>query len=188
MNKDVVRQTIARYEAIFEEDKPVVAELLSLINTGAGVTSRKEFRGHITCGAILIGEENRLLMIHHLALNQWLFPGGHIEKSDILLYQAAARELMEETGIKSESLGKFENWLDNIPIQIDCHPIPENKSKEEPAHKHWDFRFAFPLIGIHQLVSLQREEVTNSRWVGIDKAPVKIAMRLDKYVFKGPER
>jgi ADP-ribose pyrophosphatase YjhB (NUDIX family) len=69
------------------------------LGRGTDLASRKEFDdGHVTCGAVMIDNTRRLLLIQHKALGRWL-PGGHLEPEDNSLNLAALRELEEETGI-----------------------------------------------------------------------------------------
>ncbi|MEU8548901.1 NUDIX domain-containing protein [Streptomyces roseoverticillatus] len=133
-----------------------VREILDL--AGASPASRKEFRGHVTAGAVLTDDRDRVLRIHHRGLNTWLFPGGHVEAGDSGLVAAALRELREETGVTPESV----TVVDEVPVDIDIHTIPENPAKGEPEHPHFDFRYL--LRTCSPVLALQREEVTDARW------------------------
>lgn len=133
-----------------------VREILDLV--GASPASRKEFRGHVTAGAVLADDRDRVLRIHHRGLNAWLFPGGHLEAGDSGLADAALRELCEETGITPESV----TAVDEVPLDIDVHTIPGNPAKGEPEHPHFDFRYL--LRTCSPALALQREEVTDARW------------------------
>jgi 8-oxo-dGTP pyrophosphatase MutT (NUDIX family) len=175
LTKDIV--TVAEhYARRFPEYVQVIGELLELAAAGADLTSRKEFRGHVTCGAIVLTPENRFLMIRHRSLDRWLFPGGHLEERDTSLRQAALRELAEETGLAADAMAGFGNWLGDLPAHIDCHPIPANPRKQEPEHRHWDFQFAFR--GQAEVTALQTEEVVNWSCVSPDHLPGAIRARL----------
>ena len=171
-----ITKTLQTYTEHFPEDKIAVGKLLKLIEMKANVTSRKELLGHITCGAILLNKHCQLLLIHHIALNRWLFPGGHLEDDDLTLKRAALRELYEETGINSASIIPFANWPDDIPIHIDFHSIPPSQSKGEPEHKHWDFRFLFKTN--ETAIQLQENEVKNFKWLELEKAPRTLISRI----------
>lgn len=153
--------------------------MTELLKTEADITSRKEFRGHVTCSGIVINKQNKLLMIYHRTLEKWLFPGGHIETEDKNLRSAAKREIIEETGITAELLQNFDDWFDKVPIHIDCHSIPANPAKNEPEHKHIDCRFVFK--GDTENVALQLEEVTDWARVEASKAPIQIHKRLQTF-------
>ncbi|WP_374581704.1 NUDIX hydrolase [Frankia sp. CiP3] len=159
---DHIRATLTAYLDIHAEEKPDLALLLDLLDTGAGLTSRKEFRGHATAGAILTDADGRVLHIYHRALDTWLMPGGHLETQDETLLDAALRELTEETGIPVNAVTP----ADDKPIHIDVHPIPANDAKGEPEHQHIDFRFLFHTAA--DIGQLQTEEVTDATWRNID--------------------
>ncbi|GAA0843120.1 hypothetical protein ACFQVD_41880 [Streptosporangium amethystogenes subsp. fukuiense] len=67
------------------EEKQTLAPALELLDDGADLTTRKEFRGHATAGAILADPDGRILHIRHLALDRWLLSGRHLEASDAIL-------------------------------------------------------------------------------------------------------
>lgn len=155
---DHIRTTLHGYLDEHPDEKPTLAPLLGLLDEGADLASRKEFRGHATAGAILARPDGRILHIHHLALDKWLLPGGHLEAQDDTLLDAALRELTEETGIPADAV----TAVADRPVHIDVHPIPANDAKGEPDHQHIDFRFLFRTTAtVHQL---QTEEVTDAAW------------------------
>lgn len=50
-----------------------------------------------SCGAIVINQNNKILLVHHNA-GHWDFPKGHVEKGETE-EQTAIREVKEETNI-----------------------------------------------------------------------------------------
>ncbi|MDF3290747.1 NUDIX hydrolase [Streptomyces silvisoli] len=160
---DHIRATVTAYLNDHPEEKDDLAKVLALLNAGADVTSRKEFRGHATAGAILVNGEGEALFIHHVALDKWLTPGGHLEAEDTSLADAARRELTEETGISPTAV----TLVGESPVHIDVHPIPANDAKGEPDHQHIDFRFVFRTAA-RDTVTLQEEEVSGFTWRGVD--------------------
>ncbi|MCQ4081963.1 NUDIX domain-containing protein [Streptomyces sp. RB6PN25] len=159
---DHIRTTLGDYLDEHPEEKDSLAPVVELLDAGADLTSRKEFRGHATAGAILAGPDGRILHIHHLALDKWLLPGGHLEPQDETLLDAARRELTEETGIPTETVTP----ISDRPVHIDVHPIPANDAKGEPDHQHVDFRFLFRTTA--DVRQLQTEEVTDAAWRDVD--------------------
>ncbi|MDT0453418.1 NUDIX hydrolase [Streptomyces hesseae] len=159
---DHIRATINDYVDEHPDEKPALAPVLALLDDGADLASRKEFRGHATAGAILTRPDGSILHIHHLALDKWLLPGGHLEPQDDTLLDAALRELTEETGIPAEAV----TAAADRPVHIDVHPIPANGAKGEPDHQHIDFRFLFRTTAdVH---NLQTEEVTDAAWCDVE--------------------
>lgn len=148
---DHIHTTLAAYAATYPEDKHALAPLTELLDQGADVTSRKEFRGHVTAGAVLVNDRGEALFIHHNALGKWLTPGGHLEPEDTNLLGAALRLAPVQPA----------------PVHIDVHAIPANDSKGEGAHWHADFRYVFRATG-DQAVTLQEEEVNGYAWRGVD--------------------
>lgn len=154
-----VWETLDAYLAEHPDDKEPLAELIEVLDqAGDSIVSRKEFRGHVTAGAILLRPDGRILTIKHRALNRWLLPGGHVEVEDESLVGAALRELAEETGIDAARVTPALK----LPLHIDAHPIPANPEKGELDHQHFDFRFLFRTTA--ETVELQAEEVTAASW------------------------
>ncbi|MDT0345351.1 NUDIX hydrolase [Streptomyces litchfieldiae] len=156
---DHIRETVDEYLEAHPDEKRELGPVLDLLDAGADLTSRKEFRGHATAGAILADPDGRVLHIHHLALDRWLLPGGHLEADDSRLVDAARRELTEETGIPVSVVVP----AGPRPLHIDVHPIPANDAKGEPEHQHVDFRFLFRTTSA-DVGELQTEEVTAAAW------------------------
>ncbi|MFE2925530.1 NUDIX hydrolase [Streptomyces goshikiensis] len=159
---DHIRATLTEYTDAHPEEKTALEFVHELIDEGIDVTSRKEFRGHATAGAVVVNGDGQALFIRHVALDRWLTPGGHLEREDTDLLGAALRELAEETGI-TLSVSPVQSY----PVHIDVHPIPANDSKAEPEHRHLDFRYLFRLEG-DQGVTLQEEEVSGYAWRNVD--------------------
>ena len=80
-------------------------------------------------------------MIEHAVLGRLLQPGGHLDPSE-LPSEAAARELLEETGLRGARI-----HFPGGAIDVDVHAIPANAAKCEPAHLHADFAYVFETLG-----------------------------------------
>ena len=111
--------------------------ILMLLEATPVPFSRQQFTpGHITCtGIVLASDRERILLIHHRRLNRWLLPGGHVEPEDLEIWDAARREVIEETGAQLAP--------DGAPslAGLDVHGIPAGKG--EPYHLHHDLLFHF---------------------------------------------
>lgn len=101
---------------------------------------RANQQGHLTASAWIINQAGtHALLLHHAGLERFLQPGGHVDPEDESLFAAALRETGEEAGLK----GLIP--LSLAPFDVDAHAIPESAKKKEPAHTHYDIRFAFRL-------------------------------------------
>jgi len=161
IHADQIAKALAAYLERHPADAPRLAPLSAALAGTGDVTSRKTFAGHATVSAIVVNGAHEVLHIRHNALKIWLCPGGHLESDDTNLVDAAAREVDEETGIPADRLA----IADDIPVDIDVHPIPANDTKREPGHQHYDLRFVFTTTDDAPAVRLQAEEVHDFAWL-----------------------
>jgi 8-oxo-dGTP pyrophosphatase MutT (NUDIX family) len=171
ISADEIQRTVSLYLEWYPDEYDELDRLFTALKVGTAYTSRKEFTGHITCGSVLVDPKGRVLHIKHNALDRWLLPGGHVEPEDVTLVGAALREAQEETGIPVDALTSLPDF-DGVPVDIDVHPIPPNEGKGEPAHWHFDFRYAFTADPTTP-IRLQDEEVAGSDWLAPDVMPAR---------------
>lgn len=132
----------------------VVGRAFELVESGDPNNRDRFDPGHFTASGFVVSpDESALLLIHHRRLDRWLQPGGHIDPEDDSPIAAAAREVLEETGITTAPI------LPDL-IDLDIHPIPPRSS--EPAHEHFDLRFAFRALDAEVIAA---EEVHDAVWV-----------------------
>ena len=81
------------------------------------------FDGHIVAGGFIYAkEENKFLVLYHNDLKMFLYPGGHVDSSDVNTLSAAKREILEETGLdhleqlKMLVITKFSDNLKNLKL------------------------------------------------------------------------
>ncbi len=162
-NHDIA-ETVEEYLDRHPGDKPGLGPLMDALSGPESLATRKRLAGHVTCGAVVLNQDGKVLHIWHRALDRLLLPGGHTEPDDATLTEAAIRELTEETGLDPQYLAA----IGEGPLHIDVHRIPDSPSKGEPEHWHADFRYTFAYTGTTDL-TLQEEEVSDALWVPIDE-------------------
>lgn len=174
-----ISSTVDAYLARHPDEAPALEPLTEALGKGFDFTSRRRFPAHITAGVVLLDAQRRILQIHHRALGCWLNPGGHCEPGDKSLVGTALRELAEECGIGAEDIEPLETTAESEPppIRIEIQPIPYVASRAEPAHRHFDFRYAYRLLAPVP-VRLSHEAGAH-RWHPIEKLTDKtLAERL----------
>ena len=111
----------------------------SLVLKSRDPFSRMTEVGHITASGLVIKDEKVLLILHPY-IKEWLQPGGHIDDGETPI-QAAIREVYEETGLICELDPEYIE-----PIDIDLHEIPENSKKGEGTHLHIDLLYKLRVL------------------------------------------
>ena len=88
-------------EARFEQ----MAWLALLDRHGSDLLTRQLAPAHLTASAAVLSPDGEFtcLVLHH-KLQLWVQPGGHFEPADDSATGAAAREVLEETGLVGEVL------------------------------------------------------------------------------------
>ena len=153
-------EELENYHPGNEKEKEYVERTLRFLKTNSNCFSRENLNGHITAGALVIDENGNVLLNHHKILNKWVHFGGHSDGEGNSL-NVAKREVMEESGIID-----FNDWGGKI-FDVDVHSIPENISKKEPEHYHYDIRFLFIVKNKDFVISDESIEI---KWVSIKQA------------------
>jgi 8-oxo-dGTP pyrophosphatase MutT (NUDIX family) len=155
-------EQLRAYQPADSDEVGYVTRMIELALDAAACQRSHFAPGHFTASAFVLSPgRTDLVMIHHKKLGIWVQPGGHVEATDSDLQSAAQREVLEEVG-----LGELEPFAigDSPLFDLDIHRIPARKA--EPAHEHFDVRFAF-VAGAQSLVA--SEEVADLRWVPINE-------------------
>lgn len=163
--KERVKLIINKYLIKFPNEK----ERLSLLLDYLDEVDTKEMidwnntKGHLTVGAFVYCKKvDKFLVVYHKDLKMYLYPGGHIDKEDKCLVEAAKRELKEETGLENLETLLIDNEI--IPFDIDTHMIPMNDRVNMPSHYHFDFRYLFFVDELKDII-LDEEESKTYRWI-----------------------
>lgn len=136
--KNHLQSLLGGYAACDATEAGHLERMRSLADLPGDVFSRSHFApGHFTASAFILSPDRRsLLLIHHIKLDRWMQPGGHIEPEDADVLAAARREVQEEVGLPA-NLPLFQPGL----FDLDIHPIPARGA--EPQHEHFDVRYLF---------------------------------------------
>lgn len=158
MNKEIVLEAVGNYNPLNNTDAAFQRQILDFLQRCDEFWQRSTLEGHITGSAWICSPDfQRTLLIHHIKLDRWLQPGGHVEGTDAEPGETAEREAREEcflTVLNRRQTGIFD---------LDVHPIPAKNGV--PEHLHYDLRYLFvtPEI-LHEFDAL---EVKGMQWVPI---------------------
>jgi 8-oxo-dGTP pyrophosphatase MutT (NUDIX family) len=172
-----LREQFSRYRAADLTEARFITRMTELSHL-ASACARSHFEpGHFTASAFVLSPDRReLVLIHHRKLGIWVQPGGHVDATDADLESAARREVAEEVG-----LGELDPLTTSGGLfDVDIHAIPAHK--QEPAHEHFDVRFAFVAKARAFLAS---EEVADVRWVALSEIG---AITSDRSVLRAVEK
>lgn len=133
--RDALRTLLRDYGDRHPLEAEVCRRFLAFVDAHVGCFERSLSLGHVTGSAWVVDAAGeRVLLTHHRKLDIWVQLGGHAD-GDSDIFAVARREALEESGLPGlTALG------DGI-FDLDIHPIPARRS--EPAHEHFDVRFAF---------------------------------------------
>lgn len=158
---------LCAYHTRFPDEATRHETLLAQLAAAEDVSSRSNMRGHVTTSAtILNASRHKVLLIHHRMFRNWLPPGGHYEPPGSL-WDSAARETSEETGVRTIAPHPWTVEF-GLPVDIDTHPIPARPEKDEGPHLHHDFRFLAVASDEEALVA-DLSEVTAARWTAVNE-------------------
>jgi 8-oxo-dGTP pyrophosphatase MutT (NUDIX family) len=123
------------YRAADERERAMAGRLAEFVRAHADCFERGLSIGHVTASAWVVDENGTVaLLTHHRKLGRWLQLGGHADGDDDLR-RVALREAREESGLSAIRFAHPGIY------DLDVHAIPAHGA--EPAHEHFDVRFAF---------------------------------------------
>lgn len=167
--RENVRLIIKKYLEKFSKEKERLFLLEDYLNKSDDneIIDWNNINGHLTVGAfVYCVSEDKFLVLYHKDLKMYLYPGGHVDKEDKSLLDAAKRELEEETGLKKLKLLQTDNM--KVPFDIDIHLIPINERVNIPEHYHFDFRYLFLTETISE-INFDKQEFNNYKWISSEE-------------------
>lgn len=177
----MIADIVARYLALFPEDKARLPLLLKQLEAGEDITSRVNYTGHVTGSAIIFSPDfTKMLLIYHPTFDRWQQPGGHWDAGEAGPWLTAEREAIEETGVHIKRALTLKD--ERVPIQIDSHLVPTKPPKNEPEHYHHDFRYVF--VAENEELTLSDIVIKQAEWLKLadieDSRLTKAAARAQK--------
>lgn len=138
MHRQRVRQLIDEYAARHPAEAETIERFRDFVNGNTRCFERDCWAGHVTGSAWVVDAAGTsVLLTHHRKLDRWLQLGGHSD-GDPDTFAVARREAEEESGLSVSPV-----WAS--VFDLDVHLIPARKA--DPAHHHFDLRFAFRVMG-----------------------------------------
>ncbi len=145
------------YRSRYPAEREMVERFIHFVEDEPRCFERDCWRGHVTGSAWLVDPAGEaLLLTHHKKLNMWLQLGGHSD-GDPRTHVVAMREAQEESGCAV-------TLLSTAIYDVDIHEIPARK--QDPAHYHFDVRFA---LQAHSQEFVVSEESMALAWVPIHR-------------------
>src|SRR5688572_7861912 len=131
-----------------------------------------EHSRHLTASMVVIDPSAMaVLLVHHKAMDLWVFPGGHLDPDETLA-ECALREVREETGVEATIFDESgftipgADWHPG-PWVTAAFPAPAKPHKNEPAHTHIDHLF-IGTADSRQTLKAQPAEVHGVRWFSLN--------------------
>ncbi len=158
MHRAPLLQALAQYQTHYLDETPLLERFEGFVRDHAACFKRSLLIGHVTGSAWVVNEPGtHVLLTHHRKLDMWIQLGGHAD-GDADVQRVARREAEEESG-----LVQLVPAVDGI-FDVDIHAIPERD--DEPAHHHYDVRYAFRAVGSDRFTVT--EESHALAWIPVD--------------------
>jgi 8-oxo-dGTP pyrophosphatase MutT (NUDIX family) len=152
-----------RYQPLDAADAAQAERIRDFVRREPTCFERACLEGHITGSAWLVDESGkRVLLTHHRKLGLWLQLGGHAD-GDSDVRAVALREAREESGFSDLA------FVNDEMFDVDVHALPARAASAagaEPAHLHFDVRFALKTRGRDFRVSPESHDLA---WVDIER-------------------
>ena len=139
---------------------------------GPRLLTRKCAPAHVTASALVLSPDARqTCLVLHGRLRRWVQPGGHLEAGDVTVAGAAAREVLEETGLTVREVG--------LPPLLSRHGAPC-----APGVVDWHLDVQYVLVSdvVPPTVSAESAEVA---WWPVTTLPEPTAWGIPELVARG---
>ena len=165
---DQLKAQIEAFVPCNEQEETDKALLLQWLESGATILTRDNLTAHLTASAWVISPDRKqVLMAYHNLYNSWAWLGGHAD-GDADLQAVAAREAIEESGIRQV------RPLGNDPISLEILTVAghEKKGKYVPCHLHLNATYLFEADPEEPLRS-KPDENSKVGWINVTEIAKK---------------
>ncbi|MEU6721786.1 NUDIX domain-containing protein [Nonomuraea sp. NPDC046802] len=176
ISDSAISNALSAYLERYPDEAALLSEPVHLLSQEGDFASRRNFRMHVTVGALLVRGGAEVLLVEHLAYGIVLQPGGHLEPTDTMLIDAAVRELTEETGIDPAEVVP----ASPTPVYIEYGRVPARPAKNEPEHYHLDIGFA--CVTDADVGRIQESEVAGTAWYPLAEAERLVGRRIARAI------
>ncbi|MDR0850710.1 MAG: NUDIX domain-containing protein [Christensenellaceae bacterium] len=130
MKEELLERLFFHHPTDFDEQEDLI-KVINFVKEN-DISSNPDI--HVTASAFVFNaDKTKVLLVKHKKTGLWQQLGGHIEKSDVLLIDAALREAREESG--KEDIEVFNDGkIFNVVIYT---------MKKDVVHTHLDIWFVF---------------------------------------------
>lgn len=165
MHRNLLLAALSQYSSDYPAEIATAQRFITFVQNHADCFERGLSIGHITGSAWVVdGTGERALFTHHRKLSRWLQPGGHAD-GDPDVRKVSLREAQEESGLQ------LLEFVSPHIFDLDAHRIPARGA--EPAHIHYDVRFALRAVGGEPLVV--SEESNELAWFSMAEIAARFA-------------
>jgi 8-oxo-dGTP pyrophosphatase MutT (NUDIX family) len=169
---DVRRVLAAAPDGTPEERFEALAWGALLDVTGPRLLTREAAPAHVTASALVLSPDaTRTCLVLHGKLRRWVQPGGHLEAGDRTVAAAAAREVLEETGLVAKDVG--------VPAMLSRHGAP---CAPGVVDWHLDVQYLLVSDDVPPQVSDESHDVA---WWPVTALPTPLAWGIETLVHRG---
>jgi len=155
-----------------EERFEVLAWRALLDVQGPRLLTRECAPAHVTAsGLVLSPDARQTCLVLHRKLQRWVQPGGHLEAGDVTVAGAAAREVLEETGLAARAVG--------LPALLSRHRAPC-----APGVVDWHLDVQYVLVSEVTPPAVS-EESSEVAWWPVKALPEPTAWGIEELVARG---